>query len=99
MARGVLSEAVKKKSKEVLGYEITLKELRLMPYMDYTMKNNQYFDMRKIDDIEHAILHDWSDKGFITGTLTNPMISKKFYDAIQEILWVAYVNYKNEKQS
>lgn len=94
MGRGMLTDEIKKRSSELLGYEITVRELRLMPYIDYTMKNNQYIEMNKINDEEHEILHKWQDKNFIIGTLTNIQISKEFYTAMQEILWIAYVAYE-----
>lgn len=96
MGRGMLTDAVKAKSKELLGYEITTRELRLMPYIDYTMKNNQYIELNKINEEEQGILHKWQDMNFITGTLMNLQLSKEFFMNMQEILWMAYVAYKEE---
>ena len=39
MSRGQLTDEVKKVSKDKLGYEISLDELRLMPYLQYCLMN------------------------------------------------------------
>lgn len=94
MSRGVLTDEIKKRSSELLGYEITVRELRLMPYIDYTIKNTQSIDGNRTNSEEREILRKWQDMNFITGTLAKLGLSKQFYDAMQEILWIAYVAYE-----
>lgn len=39
--RGMLTEEITQKSEMLLGYAISKKELRLMPYLIYCLTNNQ----------------------------------------------------------
>lgn len=63
--RGMLTDEVKKKSLELLGYEISLLELRLLPYVMYLVTNNIGVDPRKVNDKERKILAKWNKKGFV----------------------------------
>lgn len=93
MGRGALSEEVKKASLEKLGYEISVRELRLMVYLQYVMVNEQRVDIWKISNEERKILREWREKGYMTGGATQIEMQKTFWDAICEILWYGYVNY------
>ena len=90
--RGMLTDRVKKKAKELLGYEITQKELRLMPYIQYTMMNEQKIDIRRVNGEEREILSRWRKKGYIEGGASGLSITKQFWDAINEILFLGYVD-------
>ena len=57
--RGQLTDRIKKKSKELLGYEVSQEELRLMAYAQYQMVNEQRIDPNKINTGERAILQKW----------------------------------------
>ena len=48
--RGQITDEIKAKSKELLGYEIDQKELRLMPYVQCVMMNEQVIEPRKINE-------------------------------------------------
>jgi hypothetical protein len=96
MGRGSLSRKCSDKSKEVLGREITLTELRLMPYIQYTMMNEQKLDPRKINQDEREVLSLWKKEGHIEGGITGLRITKNFWDAINEILWISYVECADE---
>lgn len=98
MGRGQLTEEISKKAKEFLGREIDTTELRLYPYLDYCTKNSGSIDMRKIDNIEVGILEKLEEEGHIEtyGLYSYFSMSKDFYDFIQEILWLAYVENKME---
>ena len=100
--RGKITSGIKQKSQELLGYEIDQAEIRLMPYMDFVMKNEQRIDLHKISSEEMDILSKWVRKGFILEGVTEKgrpnqsegeviVLEKKFYDAVQEILWLGYV--------
>jgi len=90
--RGELTAFVKKKSKELLGYEIGLRELRLMPYIQYVMVNEQKLDTNKVNAEERTILRSWKDKGYIKGGASGLQITKDFWDSICEIIFAAYVD-------
>lgn len=95
--RGALTDNIKKKSKETLGYEISLRELRLMPYVQFIMMNDQKIDPNKINQEERNILSSWREKGYIEGGASGLAVTKEFYDAVSEILWLGYVAYREEE--
>lgn len=78
MSRGKLTEAVKWKSKELLGYEISQNELRLLPYISYIMQNEQKIDYKKINEEEIEILQKWSDNKYIIMSDSKITITKRF---------------------
>ena len=90
--RGQLTERVKQKSKELLGYEIDQKELRLMPYIQYVMVNNQKIEPNHIEENERSILRKWKDAGYIEGGASGLAITKDFWDKINELLFLGYVD-------
>lgn len=90
--RGAVTGKITEKAKELLNLDnISTRELRLMPYIQYTMMNNQTIDPNKISKEERGILADWRSRGFILGGASGLAISKDFWDAINEILWLGYV--------
>lgn len=94
--RGQLTAKVKKEARRLLGKEITVRELRLMPYVQSVMINDQRVDPRKIDEEERAILSDWRERGWIEGGVAGMTISKSFWKAIHALLLIAYVDYENQ---
>ena len=88
--RGILTKEVKTASKKLLGYSITLNELRLIPYVQYVMVNDQRIERNKINNEERTILDRWETKGFLNRD-SGLSVSKKFWDAMCEILYVSYV--------
>lgn len=91
--RGQLTQQIKEKAQALLGKEITQIELRLMPYAQHVMLNEQAIDPRKINSEERQILSDWRERGWIEGGAAGMAITKEFYDAMCELLWLAYVAY------
>ena len=89
--RGKLTQRVQDKAKELLGHELTVPELRLLPYLDYQAKNEQRLSRAQLNEEENEILRKWYAEGYIDGGYHRLQLSKKFYDAIQQILWLAYV--------
>ena len=89
--RGMLTDEIKQKSKELFGYEITQEELRLMPYVMYCVFNDDNLNRKNVDMVEMEILTNWEDKGFIKSPFTGLKVSKDFYDKVNELLWIGYV--------
>jgi hypothetical protein len=101
--RGQLTEAIAKKAEEKLGYLMTdYHELRLMAYIQFVMANEQAIDKRRINEEEFEILFGWVQKGFITletASTHKPLkitVTKPFWDAMCELLWLGYVVYEGE---
>ena len=91
--RGKLTEAIKVKSKELLGYEITQIELRLMPYVQYVMMNARCIDLARVNEDDEIILTKWHREGRIDDPGGTLKISKQFWDALSELCYMAYVVY------
>ncbi|WP_107854459.1 hypothetical protein [Neisseria elongata] len=89
--RGMLTEEITQKSEMLLGYAISKKELRLMPYLIYCLTNNQNIDPSNIDAEERAILSKWHEHGFIESPSSNLAVTKSFYDAANELIFLGYV--------
>ena len=90
--RGQLTDRIKEKSKELFGYEITRIELRLIPYLQYTMINNQSISPQHINSEERAIISKWRKSGYIKGGLSSMQISREFWDIMNEIIFLGYVD-------
>jgi hypothetical protein len=97
--RGQITENIKKTSARLLGYEITQAELRLMPYVQYVMVNGQIIEPRKINSEERQILSKWRAKGWIEGGASGLSMTKEFFCAICEIIWLSYVAFESEDVS
>ena len=89
--RGQLTEDIQKLTKDFLGREITVRELRLYPYLDFVMKNEQKLDPNKINQEERDILRKLKDEGHIEGGASGLSMTKEFYDYINQVLWLGYV--------
>jgi hypothetical protein len=90
--RGQLTDRIREKSKQLLGYEISQTELRLMPYIQYVMVNKQRIDPNCVNGEERKILQKWRDAGYIEGGASGLAISKEFWDIINEIVFLGYVD-------
>ena len=101
--RGMLTPRIKQRSLELLGYEISRTELRLLPYIQYTLVNNQRIKPEHVNDDDREILAAYVEKGFITGGVTpkgRPMrskgetlsVTKEFWSNMLEIIWLGYVD-------
>ena len=92
MSRGILTDEIQTIAKEYLGREITTTELRLYPYIDYCIKNGGYMDRRKMNNEELDILDNYNEKTQIRRDFAGYVsVSKEFYDYIQKVLWLSYV--------
>jgi len=91
--RGQLTPEIQEIAKKHLNREISLRELRLMPYIQYTLMNSQKIDPNKINGEERGFIAQWKTEGWCEGGMTGFAVSKNFWDAINEILWVGYVDY------
>lgn len=92
--RGQLTPRIKTASQKLLGYKINQIELRLMPYYQFRLLNNQTIDPVHLNEQDFDILHKWQSKKFITITNSRIHISKKFWDAMSELIFLGYVDLK-----
>lgn len=90
--RGQLTDRIKKKSVELLGYEINICELRLMPYIMHVMMNEQKIDIQKINQEEREIMSKWRKAGYIEGDASQMGITVVFWNILCEIVRLGYVD-------
>jgi|SRR3989344_398829 len=90
--RGMLTERIKTKSKELMDREIDTAELRLMAYAQYVMCNEQKIDLRKINQEEREILQKWREAGYMDGGASGMQITREFWDILCEIIFLGYVD-------
>lgn len=95
--RGQLNTKVQEVAKKFLGVPLTTTELRLIPYLQYVMVNEQKLDPRKINSDERVILAKWKARGLLIGGASGMLITKEFWNFMCEILLWAYVDYENQE--
>lgn len=89
--RGKLTNEIQGLAKDFLGREITTRELRLYPYLDYLMKNEQQIDPRRVNREERDVLQKLREEKHIEGGASGLSMTKEFYDYINQVLWFGYV--------
>lgn len=90
--RGVLTQRIKDKSKELLGYEICVRELRFMPYVLTVMMNSQKIEINKINQEEREFLQKWRKAGHAEGGAGGLQITEEFWNILCEIVRLGYVD-------
>jgi hypothetical protein len=90
--RGQLTDRIKAKSVELLGYEMDKTELRLMPYIQYVMVNEQRIKPEHCNGDDRAILAKWREAGHIEGGASGLAITQDFWNIICEIVFLGYVD-------
>ncbi len=92
MSRGVITERIQEK------YGMTHEELRLIPYVQYLLVNQESIDPWKINAEEREVLQKWRDKGYLTFSMQEPlMVSREFWDTMNDLLWDCYVLHIEER--
>ena len=90
--RGILTSKIQNKAISFLQREISQKELRLYPYIDYSIKNGcQGWSYSKLDEEEIKILNQLYAEGLIIYSPEKVIVSRIFYNFMQDILAESYV--------
>ena len=85
MTRGCLSKEQYEK------FNLTQKELRLIPYVQYLIINHSKVDLLKVDKEELEILNKWTNEDKIYFSInTRLTCTKEFWDFMNEVLWYSY---------
>jgi len=88
--RGMLTDEVQDVARAVLGREITMTELRLMPYMVHCLLDGGKVNNLKLD--EHSVLRQWEAEGFLRITNNRTAcVTLEFWTAMTRILAEGYV--------
>ena len=98
MGRGQLTEEVKRKL-IAEGFEGTVTELRLMPYLLNCLMNNRLPDYDKMSKEERALLYDWTIKRMVVSCNTSSgfTVTEKLYDRMNDIVKLGYCDNVIEK--
>lgn len=91
--RGRISPEVQEAAVRMLGREITTRELRLIPYVQYVLVNDRRIERVKVNEEEIEILGRWESAGWITLDFVRDVtieVTKEFWNAMHEILWAGY---------
>lgn len=96
--RGMITDDAKTFYREALGRELTQVELRLMPFIQYTVINEGVFDGRKVNRFERAVLNDLESAGLLLfrrvpsrAGMYRIAVSEKYWDAMCDVLKICYV--------
>ena len=90
--RGSLTEKAQEIAKKFLGREITVVELRMYPYIQYVMMNDQKIDPIKCNQEDREVLALLRKAGHIEGGASGLRITKEFWDYLCGILFETYVD-------
>ena len=90
--RGQLTPRIQVKAQELMGREITQNELRMMPYLSYTMQNSQKLDPLKMNSSDRKIWTLWRKAKYVTGGITGVQITPEFWRIIHKIIMLGYVD-------
>ena len=92
--RGKVTLEIKTKAKLLLDIDsISVTALRLMPYMQYHLVNNTNLNPNNMNEKERRVLSEWRKRGFVTGGASAFGVTKKFWNAMNELIWLGYVRY------
>lgn len=90
--RGMVTATITTEAERLLGIQnISNRELRLMPYIQFVMVNNQRLEPNKVTPEERGILEGWKKKGWIEGGAGGLAITEEFWEAINRLIWLGYV--------
>lgn len=90
--RGILTPRVIEhcKSSEFFK-EITVRELRLIPYIIYLVTNREALDPRRVNTEERVILARWARENWISAGPSKPVsVTREFWIDANDILWMSY---------
>ena len=94
MKRWMLTPEVLEKAKDLLNVgKFSQVELRLMPYVQYTIMNGGKLEREKLNNEEREVLKDWEVKNWIDLNQLEIRVTKPFFDAMNELLWLTYVDH------
>lgn len=90
--RGILTDSIQEKAVGFLNRTISQKELRLYPYIDYSIKNAcQGWSYSKMDEEEIEILNRLYDERHIIYSPEKIIVTRNFYNYMQDVLAMGYV--------
>lgn len=92
-SRGMLTDDLKKTWKAVMGEGLTVRKLRLLPFVDYSIKNGNTIPAVNLEPAEMEILEQWHEDGHILYDGEKVYVTMPFYTAMQTVLFYGYTSY------
>ena len=89
----MLTNDVQNLALQLFGRQITITELRMMPYIQHVVVNSQEIDDSRINELEREILRVWHEERRIKYIASGLKITKQFWDAINQLVWLSYVDW------
>ncbi len=83
-------EFVKKDFEKFFGRDPSLREIRLFPYLTYSLMN-QKIEREKMNSEERELLTNYERQGFIKKRGTDIGCTKEFWDFMTDIVYKTYV--------
>ena len=90
MSRGQLTDKVKEIMQKE-GFDGTVRELRLLPYMMVRLLDNMNIDPSVVSSEERDILCKWKQEGKLSGISTDFGVTEDFFDKMIRVLKVGYL--------
>ena len=94
--RGQLTDSSKAKMEAFLARTATQTELRLYPYLQFVIMNEQRIDPQKINGAERQILSKLRAAGHIEGGASGFAMTREFWDFLCDVLFDTYVAHASE---
>lgn len=95
--RGCLDEQLAEKYEAILGHPMTVRELRLIPYLQYLVVNRQPWSIGKMRQSEVEICNEWQRRGWLLASSSAPLrVSREFWDFMNDVLWDSYALHLSE---
>lgn len=94
MSRGMLTEEIQIKYKELFDHDhdLTTRELRVLPYIQYCLINGGYIDLDKVDNDELRFIEDILSRNgcYLNDNILSCDIG--FWVKLNSVLFISYVN-------
>ena len=94
-SRGQFTDNIKQQMEDFLGRDSSQCELRLLPYIQSVMVNDQKVDPNKINKNERDIIQLWREAGHVEGGAAGVAITESFWEFICKIVWQGYVSHED----
>ncbi len=92
MSRGLLTFQISQLAEKKLGIKpFGTIHLRLLPYVHYCIVNHQNLEKIKLSEEERQIIQLWKAHRYLKQDSNRITASRKFYNTMNEIIWLGYV--------
>lgn len=87
---------VRARFEELTGVRLDRKNIRLLPYIQYVLMNEQVFDISKITLQENAIIQELKSKGCLIDHKGRIRCTLDFWTVLNDVLYLAYVDHEEK---